>query len=976
MINVDYVSQVKQIINNHMNIQDSKSLQVNRLEKTNIFDNFYKEILIFFELSLRDILLELNNKQFNIDVDKVVLNCLVSFRMDMIDLCKKVLISELYKMKENNQLMGEDKFSRYEYFEDLLTGEKRMKIIEENPVLAFLILNKSETKISHLRECLEKLVNDFEEIKEKFSLNINVLNKISLDEGDTHNGGKSVIILEFRGDKRVVYKPHSMDADESFGRFLEYINAANYLRYDLKLSRVINKDTYGWQEFVTYVECENEEQIKAHFYRIGAFIAIFNIIKSKDFHYENLIAHGQYPVPIDLETVLSNRKVQLGESESFYSLAEAYAREIDQSIYGTLMIPQNLEMLRFDVDMSGLNGGIGSTEDIEFSRILNVGTDEIGYERVKGSIDEKQNRVRFQGKLVELQDYVPEIVMGLDEGYEFFISNKEEIMNLIGDNEIFSGKYRQVLRATAKYVKFIDAAIHPVYTDKFESRVKVFSYLFGKNKLNEETKCRIESEINQLYKNDVPYFWADFNSRDLYGADGTCLPNYFEKTMRELVLERIGLINKKDKEKQILYIKGSIASLVNIQDSHNFKQRYVSRAFDNASLKDISDNKFIELAIKIAEHIEDICIWNSAKSKCSFMALNVQLEGTIKYGSLNRNLYEGAGVILFFATLAKETGNDNYKNIAYSIIEGYEEIYNKPEFEMTSPGAFTGIGSLLYIYYNLWQLFNDRFFYDKYRQCVQNLLDLSFSNKQIDVIDGTAGLSIILSNIYSKENDTIVLQLMQKCGESLYSELSKSYDNYLTGFSHGYAGFSAALFALSHHLKNDEYYDLAKALVVKENQHIDFEKGNWMDLRHENKESDPVYWCHGASGIALSRSISKRFLKDVDINMVDKDIERGVKKTLVEGFNDDINHSLCHGSLGNIDCLLSIAKTSNDHMLMKEVYEITNKICNNMVATGIECANPLKVETVNFMLGISGIGYELIRLHNSSLPSVLALEVL
>lgn len=972
MSNIDYVSEAKEIISKYCNVKETDDLQSAKLQRTGIFDSFYSEFIICFEIKVHELFLELMKQEFIVNINEVVQECLYSFRSDLIDICKKILISEIFKMRENGLLKGETKFDRYEYFDRLLTGKKKLQIIEENPVMAYLIVNKINTKINHIGECLERLAYDFDVIKKEININNKVLKNIKLDEGDTHNNGKSVIILEFNDGYKIVYKPHPMSSDESFGRLVEYINNSNYLKYSLKVAKSINKGPYGWQEFITYKECDSVEQVKAHFYRFGALTAIFNMIRSKDFHYENLIAHGEFPIPIDLETILSNRKFYINNNDS-YTLADAFAIEIDNSIFGTLMIPQNLEMLKFQVDMSGLNGGISSTEDnLEFIRILNTGTDEIGYEKVIGHIDAKQNRVMMNGEIIELYDYIPDIILGFDECYEFFIHNKKELTDRIKNNEIFKGEYRQVLRATVKYIKFIDAAIHPVYTKSFNDRLKVFSILYGKGELNEETKNRITAEINQLCNNDVPYFWLDFNSRNLYCAEGTCLVNYFEKTMCELILNRINLANRMDKEKQILYLKGSIASIINIKDSSKYKYSYSCNALGNISIDD-NDSCYLNMARKMAEYIENRCIYNSSEGKCSFMALNVQNDGTIKYGPLNRNLYEGAGVILFLAHLAKIDGNDKYKRMIDGILFGYDELYNKPEFRITSHSVFTGMGSLLYIYYNLWSVFKERDYYVKYLECISSILEMNFSG--IDIINGSAGLSLVLANIYDKEKSNLLLELMQKCGESLYLEVSDILKSHLTGFSHGYAGFSSALFALGHHLNKEEYYVLAKELIQKENQYIDYEKGNWMDLR-DNKEADPVYWCHGASGISLSRIISREFLKDCDKTILDKDIEMGVKKILKDGFTANLSQCLCHGSFGNIDCLLFIAKKTGDVTLSELVNNLAKTECKKILDKGIECANPIKVETINFMLGLSGIGYELLRLHDNSIPSVLALEVL
>ncbi|GAA0748806.1 type 2 lanthipeptide synthetase LanM [Clostridium oceanicum] len=973
MLKVNYINEIKKVLD--FSGKNTYNTQFENLEESKIFDNFYKEFIKYFEFQLNNILSEFSNEQFNINVDKILLNCMESFRNDMIGICNKILISEIYKMKEKGELVGKTKVDRYSYFNNLLDGKMKLKIIEENPVLDYLIINKINTKLAHIKECLIRLKKDFIEITDKFDIDIKLINKLLLDEGDTHNNGKSVIILEFDKGIKIVYKPHSMDSDESFNRLVDYINKSNYFKYDLKTANSINKNDYGWQEFITYKECESKEEVKAYFFRIGMLIAVFNLIRSKDFHYENIVAHGGYPVPIDVETIISNRENTLDNEKCLNLISRNFAMEVENSIYGTLMIPQNLEMINFPIDMSGLNGGLNSENDIELSKIINVGTDEIGYQKIKANIDEKQNRVKYKGNLIEIKDYISYIIVGLDKGYEFIIGKREELIDLIKNNKIFKGKYRQVLRATAKYVKFLDAAIHPLYTSKFENRNKIFSYLFGHSKISNKLRKRIESEISQLYVNDVPYFWTEFNSKDIYGADGTCIPRYYDKTMCELIIDRIKLADQMDKQKQILYLKSSIASLIKIQDSNKYKENYSSVILNDFKVSNDKKIKYIEISKKIADYLQNLCIWNSKKDKCTFMALNAQNDGAIKYGSLNRNLYEGLGIVLFFATLYKETKGSSYKKIIDGILNGYDEIYMDSISEIKSSGVFTGIGSLIYIYYNLWVIFKEKKFYDKYRKCLEKILKLDFTEREFDVIHGAAGLSILLSNIYLKERDSFILDLMNKCGEKLYFELKDKSKKHLTGFSHGYAGYSTALFVLAYYLNNDKYYKLAKSLINIENKYIDFKRNNWMDLRSNTNLADPVYWCHGAAGITLARILAKQYLKKEDKKILDNNIEMGLNKILKDGFDSNKNDSICHGIFGNLDCILVIAKKNHDKSLLKIIYNIADKECEAMVKNGIKCANPLKVETINFMLGISGIGYELLRLYNNNIPSVLALEV-
>ena len=47
-----------------------------------------------------------------------------------------------------------------------------------------------------------------------------------------------------------------------------------------------------------------EDGCKRFFRRAGAWLALFHCFAASDMHQENMIAAGDHPVPIDLETIL------------------------------------------------------------------------------------------------------------------------------------------------------------------------------------------------------------------------------------------------------------------------------------------------------------------------------------------------------------------------------------------------------------------------------------------------------------------------------------------------------------------------------------------------------------------------------------------------------------------------------------------------------------------------------------------------
>ena len=127
--------------------------------------------------------------------------------------------------------------------------------------------------------------------------------KIEGDLSDPHNGGHSVQIVTFEDGSRVVYKPKDLRLDVAWHSLIERLNQAEP-PIELKAVRAIARDGYGWTEFIDHAGCADQESCKRFFRRAGAWLALFHCFAANDMHQENMIAAGDHPVPIDLETIL------------------------------------------------------------------------------------------------------------------------------------------------------------------------------------------------------------------------------------------------------------------------------------------------------------------------------------------------------------------------------------------------------------------------------------------------------------------------------------------------------------------------------------------------------------------------------------------------------------------------------------------------------------------------------------------------
>ena len=110
---------------------------------------------------------------------------------------------------------------------------------------------------------------------------------VDFNLGDSHRGNKA-------------YKPRNISIDNHFAQLLDYIQ--NCTGFSFRLPKMIVSKEHGWVEFIQYRECAKLVDVQDYYNRLGGMLAILYSLNATDFHYENIICDGSYPVLIDLES--------------------------------------------------------------------------------------------------------------------------------------------------------------------------------------------------------------------------------------------------------------------------------------------------------------------------------------------------------------------------------------------------------------------------------------------------------------------------------------------------------------------------------------------------------------------------------------------------------------------------------------------------------------------------------------------------
>ena len=408
--------------------------------------------------------------------------------------------------------------------------------------------------------------------------------------------------------------------------------------------------------------------------------------------------------------------------------------------------------------------------------------------------------------------------------------------------------------------------------------------------------------------------------------------NLYDKTACDRIVKRLQGLCGKDRKRQCDFIQTSV-ELIPENRSGFSNKIYPASKSPAKSQKDMIQENIKELT----ERLCDYAIWNPRRTEVSWYALRFASSGNYAWEiePMGVYFYDGWSGLLLLTTMIQ--ANQKLKRV-----EEIQTALKKQVFQYTdnglvslnhlqsqNTGAYTGEGSLIYAYLNLYRLTNEKVYLQyavKHAGIVSQILE---EDSCSDLLGGKAGAAWVFLQLYQETQNqryiqeaerAICLMLPQmiktECGVGWNPE---SVDVPIGGMAHGNAGILMPVLVLWELTKKKEYGWLAEKIWEYEESLYREETGNWMDIRdHSDEGEDTVAWCHGAAGILLSRLWCYEKITDSKWKKrLKKDIDRGYQKTSAFWKRD--SWSLCHGNSGNL-WILNLA----DQVLGKERKERGN----------------------------------------------------
>lgn len=964
-------------------------------EENPIFAPFYHDILqegiLKFRMKKGTGIIPCSS-QVEKDFLRHTLNCLQK-------ISARTLILEMRQFKANGKLCGNDEAQEYQDFLNryLSNASYLREFYERYPVLYRMMEEQIEQSIDYFCEIMEHLETDRQEIEMRLldGMPVLELSSIRCMYGDAHNHGKSVACVYLNGTTEVVYKPHSLENELIFQNLLKRISE-KYSLWDSKMgAKIISHPDYGWEEKICYQECRGQAEVKRFYERAGMQIFLTCLLGASDLHCENMIARGEYPVLIDLETVIHLQAQNTAQDE------------ILNSVLGSGILPTYLPNAQgTGNEVGALSGEGGKKSKMLMPVIRDAYSSKMRIEYRHGLMGHTQNRVKYQGKPVETLKYMGELISGFEKAYRC-VKDNPEIQEYILD-QAENCRSRQLVSDTMKYAALLNSSCYPdLLADGGDRELFIRSVgIIGKTREQQLVECEIEA----MLRGDIPYFYN--NGKHLMCDNKICIPHYFVYTPKQAVQNRMARLSQRDERFQVKLIEMSVM-IAGKLGKNTVNSEWKRTDFQKGAIdKEHLDAAMLSVCEKIAELIIEN-VYEDEEGKLQILSMDLTEYSRSKIRKVSRYFYEGiAGIVLFLYALEKEAariqknvtdkkyGRRIRKKMAKRLLGQLEEYTYELEIsgdvsgnqseEAIRTGLFDGEFSIVFLYLLLYGIGKEEGYLQLAKRHAKKILPLIQKDRSFDLVGGNAGGIIALLKLYDITGDEGYLAAAKNAGDILCGHAEKMECGIgwrglgktpLCGMAHGNSGILVAFARLYQRTGEKRFYDTCLKCLDYENSMYEEEFYDWKDLRDETARHGhtgglEMAWCHGAGGIALSRILAIETLSGKigeETDRIRERLERDIEKA-VHGLEEHFLRQgmcVCHGTLGNYQILKKLRGYFDGSVMEKVKSEVYGRImCWEREEPDLLAQ---EYHTPGFMNGLAGIGYYLLKEIDDGLPDILEL---
>ena len=119
---------------------------------------------------------------------------------------------------------------------------------------------------------------------------------------DPHDGGRTVTMIEFAGNLRIIYKPRRCDGELFWFEALRWLDRRG-IHVGFRVPKILAQKEHFWMEVLPRTGCKNVGQVRRFYFRWGIQAALAQILGAMDLHRDNWLAVGSQPILVDAELI-------------------------------------------------------------------------------------------------------------------------------------------------------------------------------------------------------------------------------------------------------------------------------------------------------------------------------------------------------------------------------------------------------------------------------------------------------------------------------------------------------------------------------------------------------------------------------------------------------------------------------------------------------------------------------------------------
>jgi lantibiotic modifying enzyme len=337
--------------------------------------------------------------------------------------------------------------------------------------------------------------------------------KVDCSGADVHARGRAVLLLTLSSGAKLVYKPRSVGVDSSWATAVEFV--VNDGGFDLKAAGALDRGDYGWVEFIHTRACP-PAQVSDFFSRAGSILALVFVMRGHDFHHENVISCGEYPVLVDMEGLFHP------EPQFIPGADNASASHF--TILNTCLLPCGYD---FGRDIGGFSNGPTAGDD---------------------------------SMAVLLSQHSDSFVDGFTRMYRYLMINGSKVVSASGIDDGFRQRflfrntvvYSTLLKQLSTRNAMADSAVAIV-------NLEALSRAFVVQPFAERVREILRAERRSMINYDIPMFTTLSNSRSLFTDDGIEISDALAVSPSDQLQQSILGLSESDLQRQLLWIRAAVS---------------------------------------------------------------------------------------------------------------------------------------------------------------------------------------------------------------------------------------------------------------------------------------------------------------------------------------------------------------------------------------------------------------------------------